>query len=69
MLVNSGMVSLEDRAPNVKANPLLSHGNSSVNLVDGYQREYKVYDVCHIRQSLVAIHRDIFLDNTSVQNP
>ncbi|KAI5389415.1 hypothetical protein KIW84_074894 [Lathyrus oleraceus] len=34
-LVKSGMVSFEDRAPNVKANPLPAHGNSSVNMVDG----------------------------------
>ncbi|KAI5388224.1 hypothetical protein KIW84_074060 [Lathyrus oleraceus] len=34
-LVKSGMVSFEDCAPNVKANPLPAHGNSSVNMVDG----------------------------------
>ena len=33
-LVKSGMVSFEDRAPNVKANLLPAHGNSSVNMVD-----------------------------------
>ena len=34
-LIKSDMVSFEDRAPNVKANPLLAHGNPSVNMVDG----------------------------------
>ncbi|KAI5437495.1 hypothetical protein KIW84_023564 [Lathyrus oleraceus] len=34
-IVKSGMVSFKDRAPNVKANPLPAHGNSSVNIVDG----------------------------------
>ncbi|KAI5422100.1 hypothetical protein KIW84_045520 [Lathyrus oleraceus] len=60
-LVKSGTVSFEDRAPNVKANPLPTHGNASSNMVDGCPREYKVYDVRHIRQCLVAIHRDICL--------
>ncbi|KAI5403630.1 hypothetical protein KIW84_050982 [Lathyrus oleraceus] len=60
-LVKSGMVSFEDRALNVKANSLPAHGNSSVNMVDGCPGEYKVYDVRHIRQSLVTIHRDICL--------
>ncbi|KAI5387351.1 hypothetical protein KIW84_073468 [Lathyrus oleraceus] len=31
-LMKSGMVSFEDRAPNVKANPLPAHGNSLVNM-------------------------------------
>ncbi|KAI5418536.1 hypothetical protein KIW84_042967 [Lathyrus oleraceus] len=34
-LVKSGMVSFEDRAPNVKVNPLPVHCNSYVNIVDG----------------------------------
>ncbi|KAI5418304.1 hypothetical protein KIW84_042805 [Lathyrus oleraceus] len=55
------MVSFEDCAPNMEANPLPTHGNSSINMVDGCRREYKVYDVHHIRQYLVAIHRDICL--------
>ncbi|KAI5387227.1 hypothetical protein KIW84_073391 [Lathyrus oleraceus] len=60
-LVKSGMVSFEDRAPNVKANMLHAHGNAFVNMVDGCTSEYKVYDVRHIRQSLVEIHKDICL--------
>ncbi|KAI5443626.1 hypothetical protein KIW84_012317 [Lathyrus oleraceus] len=59
--MKSGMVSFENRAPNVKANSLPALGNASVNMVDGCPGEYKVYDVRHIRQYLVAIHRGICL--------
>ena len=55
------MVSFEDLAPNVKANPLLAHGNSSVNMVDGCPGEFKVFDVRFIRRSLVMMHKDICL--------
>ncbi|KAI5441032.1 hypothetical protein KIW84_010477 [Lathyrus oleraceus] len=58
-IMKSGMVSFEDRAPNVKANLLPPRGNASMNMVDGCPGEFKVYDVLHIRQSLVAIHKDI----------
>ena len=58
-LVKSGMVSFEDRAPNVKANPLPAHGNSSVNMVEGCPGEFKVFDVCFIRRSLVTMHKEI----------
>ncbi|KAI5425579.1 hypothetical protein KIW84_031404 [Lathyrus oleraceus] len=60
-LMKSGMVSFVDRAPNVKANPLPIHGNSSVNMVDGCPGEYKVFDVRFIRGSLVQIHKDIYM--------
>ncbi|KAI5397039.1 hypothetical protein KIW84_063023 [Lathyrus oleraceus] len=53
------MVSFEDRAPNVKANPLPAHGNSSINMVDGCPDEFKVFDVRFIRRSLVRMHKDI----------
>ncbi|KAI5413513.1 hypothetical protein KIW84_057908 [Lathyrus oleraceus] len=43
-LVKSGMVSFEDRAPNVKANPLPAHGSSSVNMVDDCPGEFRVFD-------------------------
>ncbi|KAI5438373.1 hypothetical protein KIW84_024207 [Lathyrus oleraceus] len=55
------MVSFEDRAPNVKANPLPAHGNSYVNMVDNCPEEFKVFDVRFIRRSLVRMHKDIFL--------
>ncbi|KAI5441168.1 hypothetical protein KIW84_010579 [Lathyrus oleraceus] len=55
------MVFFEDRAPNVKANPLPAHGNSSVNMVDGCPGEFKIYDVNFIRRSLVRMHEDISL--------
>ncbi|KAI5441687.1 hypothetical protein KIW84_010944 [Lathyrus oleraceus] len=60
-LVKSGMVSFEDRAPNVKANPLPAHGNSSVNMLDECSGEFKVFDVHFIRRSLVMMHKDIYL--------
>ncbi|KAI5437067.1 hypothetical protein KIW84_023257 [Lathyrus oleraceus] len=60
-LMKSGMVSFEDHAPNVKANPLPAHGNSSVNMVDGCPGEFKVFDVRFIRRSLVQMHKDICL--------
>ena len=59
--MKSGMVSFEDRAPNVKANPFPAHGNSSVNMVDGCPGEFKVFDVRFIRRSLVQMHKDIYL--------
>ena len=55
------MVSFEDRALNVKDNPLFAHGNPFVNMVDGCLGEFKVYDVCFIRRSLVTMHKDICL--------
>ncbi|KAI5419197.1 hypothetical protein KIW84_043391 [Lathyrus oleraceus] len=55
------MVSFEDRAPNVKANPLPAHGNPYVNMVDGCLGEFKVFDVRFIRRYLVTIHEDICL--------
>ena len=55
------MVSFEDRAPNVKVNPLPAHGNSSVNMVDDCPGEFKVFDVRFIRRSLVTMHKDICL--------
>ncbi|KAI5430587.1 hypothetical protein KIW84_034975 [Lathyrus oleraceus] len=64
-LVKSRMVSFEDRAPDVKANPLPAHGNSSVNMVDGCLGEFKVFDVRFIRRSLVTMHKDICLVNES----
>ncbi|KAI5402669.1 hypothetical protein KIW84_050316 [Lathyrus oleraceus] len=60
-LVKCGMVSFEDRAPNVKSNRLPAHGNSSINMVGDCPREFKIYDVCFIRRSLVRMHKDIFL--------
>jgi hypothetical protein len=59
--MKNGMVSFENRAPNVKANPLPAHGNSSVNMVDGCPGEFKVFDVRFIRRSLVQMHKDICL--------
>ncbi|KAI5429250.1 hypothetical protein KIW84_034028 [Lathyrus oleraceus] len=53
------MVSFEDRAPNVKANPLPTHGNSYVSMIDGCPGEFKIYDVSFIRRSLVRMHKDI----------
>ncbi|KAI5394634.1 hypothetical protein KIW84_061319 [Lathyrus oleraceus] len=58
-LMKSGMVSFEDRAPNIKANPLPAHGNSSANMVDGCPGEFKVFYVHFIRRSLVHMHKDI----------
>ncbi|KAI5442749.1 hypothetical protein KIW84_011684 [Lathyrus oleraceus] len=60
-LMKSGMVSFEDRAPNVKANSLPAHGNSFVNMVDGCPGEFKVFDVRFIRRSLVNMHKDVYL--------
>ena len=59
--MKSGMLSFEDRAPNVKANPLPAHGNSFVNMVDGCPGEFKVFDVRFSRRSLVQMHNDICL--------
>lgn len=58
-LVRSRIVSFEDRALNVKANPLPIHGNSSMNMVDGCPGEYRVYDVRHIRRYLVELHKNL----------
>ncbi|KAI5434272.1 hypothetical protein KIW84_021221 [Lathyrus oleraceus] len=58
-LMKSGMVSFEERAPNVKANPMPAHGNSSVNTVDACLGEFKVFDIRFIRRYLVQMHKDI----------
>ncbi|XP_050919812.1 uncharacterized protein LOC127137388 [Lathyrus oleraceus] len=58
-LVKSGMVPFEDRAPNVKANLLHAHGNSYVNMVDGYPGKYIVFDVRRIQRSLVELHKTL----------
>ena len=60
-MIKSSMVSFEDQTPNVKANPLPAHGNASVNMVDGCSGNFRVFDVCRIRRSLVEIHRDLCL--------
>ncbi|KAI5408538.1 hypothetical protein KIW84_054402 [Lathyrus oleraceus] len=57
--VKSGMVSFEDCAPNIKANPLPAHLNPSVNMVDGCPGECKVYDVRFVIRFLVIMHKDI----------
>jgi hypothetical protein len=59
-LVMSGMVSFEDRAPNVKANLLPAHGNSSINMVDGCAGSFRVFDVQRIRWSLVEMHKTLY---------
>ncbi|KAI5406926.1 hypothetical protein KIW84_053252 [Lathyrus oleraceus] len=64
-LMKSGMVSFEDRAPNVKANSLPAHGNSYVNMVDGFPGEFKDFDVRFIRRSLVQMHKDVFMVSES----
>ena len=46
--MKSGMVSFEDRAPNVKANLLPAHGNATVNMVDGCPGNFRVFDVRRI---------------------
>ncbi|KAI5409419.1 hypothetical protein KIW84_055017 [Lathyrus oleraceus] len=60
-LMKCGMVSFEDRAPNVKANPLPAHGKSYVNMVDGCPVEFKVFEVHFIWRFLVQMHKDICL--------
>ncbi|XP_050918557.1 uncharacterized protein LOC127135986 [Lathyrus oleraceus] len=61
--IKSGMVSFEDCAPSVKANLLPAHGNASVNMVDGYLGNFRVFDVRHIRhvnpRGCVIAKRDI----------
>lgn len=57
-LTKSGMVSFENRAPNVKTNQLPAHSNAFVNMVDGCPGNLKVFDRLRIRRSLVEMHRD-----------
>ncbi|KAI5436589.1 hypothetical protein KIW84_022915 [Lathyrus oleraceus] len=57
--MKSGMVSFEDCVPNVKANSLPAHGNASVNMVDGCQGNFRVFDVRHLHRSLVEMHRTL----------
>ena len=59
--MKSGMVSFEDRAPNVKANPLPAHGNATVNMVEGCPGNFRVFDVRRIHRSLVEMHRTLCL--------
>ncbi|XP_050915376.1 uncharacterized protein LOC127130403 [Lathyrus oleraceus] len=58
-LIKSVMVSFEDRAPNVKANPLPVHGNSSVDMVYRCPGNFRVFGVRRIQRSLVEMHRTI----------
>ncbi|KAI5384917.1 hypothetical protein KIW84_071778 [Lathyrus oleraceus] len=62
-LMKSGMVSFEDRVPNVKANLFPTHGNAFVNMVDGYPGNFRVFDVRRIcsmnLRGCVIIKRDI----------
>ncbi|KAI5436089.1 hypothetical protein KIW84_022510 [Lathyrus oleraceus] len=58
-IIPCGMVSFEDRAPNVKANPLPAHGTSSVNMVDGCPGEFKVFDVRVNPRGCDMVKRDI----------
>ncbi|KAI5396192.1 hypothetical protein KIW84_062407 [Lathyrus oleraceus] len=58
-LVKSGMVSFEDCAPNVKANPLPAHGNPFVNMVDGCPGSFRVFDMRRIRRSLVEMYKTL----------
>ncbi|KAI5445087.1 hypothetical protein KIW84_013370 [Lathyrus oleraceus] len=60
-LVKNGMVSFEDRAPNVKANQLPAHGNASVNMVDGCPGNFRVFDVRRICRSLVEMPKTMCL--------
>ncbi|KAI5421776.1 hypothetical protein KIW84_045275 [Lathyrus oleraceus] len=58
-LVKSGMVSFEDRAPNVKANLLPAHGNTYVNMVDGCPGSFRVFDMRRSCRSLVYMHKTL----------
>ncbi|XP_050915385.1 uncharacterized protein LOC127130416 [Lathyrus oleraceus] len=51
-LVKSGLVSFEDRMPNVKANMLPAHGNASVNMVDNCPGNFRVFDVNHAEEEV-----------------
>ncbi|XP_050916232.1 uncharacterized protein LOC127131350 [Lathyrus oleraceus] len=55
------MVSFKDCAPNVKANQLPAHGNSSMNMVEGCLGKYNVFDVRCIRRYLVEMHKTLCL--------
>ncbi|MCI11642.1 hypothetical protein A2U01_0032744, partial [Trifolium medium] len=45
-----------DLNPNVQVNPLPNHGASSVNMVYGCPGACTVFDIRHIRESLVQMH-------------
>ncbi|KAI5389144.1 hypothetical protein KIW84_074698 [Lathyrus oleraceus] len=54
-LMKSGMVSFEDRVPNVKANSLPTHGKSSVNMVDGCHGKFKIVQSRHVDDDVNVI--------------
>lgn len=60
-LVKSGMMPFEERATNVKVNPLPAHYNSSVNMVDDCPSKYRVFDVRRIQRYLVELHKTLCL--------
>lgn len=60
-LIKSGMVSFEDKAPNVKLNMLHTHGNVSMNMVEGCPGNFRVIDISYILQYLVEIHKTLCL--------
>ncbi|KAI5442896.1 hypothetical protein KIW84_011794 [Lathyrus oleraceus] len=67
-LEKSGIVSFEDRVPNVKANHLPVHGNSSVNMVDGCPGSFRVFDAVNLRGCSI-VKRDIqkLMDENVIQ--
>ncbi|XP_050877328.1 uncharacterized protein LOC127081085 [Lathyrus oleraceus] len=55
-LMQSGILPFEDSNPNVQANSLPKHSNTTVNMVEGCPGKYRVFDVNLIRRSLVEMH-------------
>ena len=55
-LIQSGVLSFEDYNPNVQANLLPKHGNTTVNIVKGCPGKYRVFNVNLTRRSLVEMN-------------
>lgn len=59
-LIQSCILSFKDSNPNVQANPLLEHGNATVNMVEGCPGKYRVFDVNLNKRSLVEMHATLY---------
>ena len=58
-MIKNGMLSFKDVNPNVRDNPLPRHGAASVNMVEGCPGKFRVFQVEHIRESLIRLHQSL----------
>ena len=55
-LIKNVILSFKDVNPNVRDNPLPRHGSASMTMVEGCPGKFRVFQVEHIRDSLIRLH-------------